>query len=68
MGEFNKDELAALVSKCIGEGLATVEVVEQAYGMLCQLVELETNLGDALAAKDEIKLLSAISGANKLSG
>ena len=68
MGDFDKDGLAKLVSKCIDEGLATVEVVEQAYGTLCQLVELETKLGDALSAKDESKLSSAISDANELSG
>jgi hypothetical protein len=68
MAAFNKDELARLVSGCIKRGLVTVDIVEQAYGTMCELVELETMLQAAVLAKKEDLLTGAVEKAVGMDG
>ena len=64
MAAYDKDELAQLVTKCVGKSLVTVEIVDKAYNMLCDLVKLERELADATTNK----LTTAIAEAGRSQG
>ena len=68
MAAYDKDELAQLVTKCVGKSLVTVEIVDKAYNMLCDLVKLERELADATTNKNETALTTAIAEAGRSQG
>jgi hypothetical protein len=63
MGAFHTERLATLVQQCINKGLVAVSEVGAAYNLLCELVQLEDELEEAVGNKDEQALTTAIARA-----